>query len=318
MRHHVLKVLLETVHELDGRGIALHEFGDGAIASRAPAQRRDEMRVRQAPYVEHQIGVDRHAVFVAEAEERDHQARLRSIARQPHEELPQLVYGHVGRVDDLVGHVADGVEARALFADSLAGGAARRERMRPPRLAEAAHERRVARLEEDENRVQLRQLAQAAEDFRKRRQESPFAHVDHDRDLFDIAARVQRQLGQRGNERRRKVVDAEVAEVFERANRLRFAGAGQAREDDERRSGLFSVLARRVRSRPLRRMLGGASRRFSLARHPNAAAAALGTARARSRRRRSPHRSSSSSSSGAGIVSPRSVRSSRSASRRAA
>ena len=46
---------------------------DRAIAPGPPPQRRHEMRVRQTAHVEHEIGVDRHAVLEAEAEERDDQ-----------------------------------------------------------------------------------------------------------------------------------------------------------------------------------------------------------------------------------------------------
>ena len=110
----------------------------------------------------------------------------------------------------------------------------RRERMRPPRLAEAPHQRRVARLEEDQHRVQPRHLPQLPEDLRERRQEAALADVDDDRDLLDVAAGAQRQLRQRRNQRRRQVVDAEVAEILERADRLRLARSRQPGEDDER------------------------------------------------------------------------------------
>jgi hypothetical protein len=39
-----------------------------AVAPGPPPQRRHEMRIRQAAHVEHEVGVDRHAVLVAEAE----------------------------------------------------------------------------------------------------------------------------------------------------------------------------------------------------------------------------------------------------------
>ena len=58
-------------------GVALHEGDHGAVAAGPPAQRRHEVRVRQAAHVEDEIGVDRHAVLEAEAEERDDQARAR-------------------------------------------------------------------------------------------------------------------------------------------------------------------------------------------------------------------------------------------------
>ena len=147
--------------------------------------------------------------------------------------------------------LADGVQPRPLVADALADRPIRRQRMRPPRLAEAPHERRVARLEEDQHRVEPRHLPQPPEDRRELRQEAALAHVDDDRDLVDVAAGAQRQLRQRRNERRRQVVDAEVAEVLERADRLRLAGPGQPGQHDERLPGLrrrASLSARRRRA----------------------------------------------------------------------
>ncbi len=97
--------------------------------------------------------------------------------------------------------------------------------MRPARLAEAPCEDRVARLEKDENRVQALQRAQLPEDLGERREEPALAHVDDDRDLLDLRAGPQRQLRERRNQRRRQVVDAEIPEILERADRLRLAGA---------------------------------------------------------------------------------------------
>ena len=135
-----------------------------------------------------------------------------------------------------------------------------RQRMRTPRLAESPHQRRVARFEENQHRVQPRHLAQPPEDLRERRQEAALADVDDDRDLLDVAAGAQRQLRQRRDQRGRQVVDAEVAEILQRANRLRLARSGQTGEDDERRaapgcawpglrsSALFARLLRRLSS----------------------------------------------------------------------
>ena len=77
---------------------------------------------------------------------------------------------------------------------------------------------------------------------------------------FSISrVRPHRQLGERRQQRDRQVVDAEVAEVLERAHRLRLAGAGQAGEDDE-------AMRRRAprprpRARAARRSRAGARRR---------------------------------------------------------
>ena len=70
-------------------------------------------------------------------------------------------------------------------------------------------------------------------DARKLRQEAALAHVDDDRHLVEARILARRQLGHRRNQLRRQVVDAEVAEVLERADRLRLARARQAGQDDE-------------------------------------------------------------------------------------
>ena len=165
--------------------------------------------------------------------------------------------------------------------------------MRPPRFAEAPHQRRVARFEKNQDRIEPRHLPQLLKHRRERRQESALTHVDDDRDLGDVAAGRQRQLGERRNQRRREVVDTEVPEIFERADCLRFSRARESGQHDE---GLPGFLLLRLRRR-----------RFARAqlRRPGA-------------HREPPGSSSSSSSSGAGRPVWRSVRSRRSASARAA
>ena len=107
--------------------------------------------------------------------------------------------------------------------------------MRPPRLAEAAHQRGVARPRGRSAPGSSRGIFRSCRKiFGNDDRKSAFADVDDDRDLLDVAAGAQRQLRQRRNQRRRQVVDAEVAEILERADRLRLARAGQPGEDDER------------------------------------------------------------------------------------
>jgi hypothetical protein len=111
-------------------------------------------------------------------------------------------------------------------------------RMGPPGLAEPPDQRFVTGLEEDQHRVEPRHPAQARENLRQRRQQVAFAHVHDNRDLLDVAAGLQRQLRHRRDQRRRKIVHAEVPEIFERADRLRLPRSRQPREDDERLSRL--------------------------------------------------------------------------------
>ena len=54
-----------AVHALDF-GIALEEVDDGGVACRSAAQRRLVVRIGQAAHVEHEVGVERHAVLEAE------------------------------------------------------------------------------------------------------------------------------------------------------------------------------------------------------------------------------------------------------------
>ena len=110
----------------------------------------------------------------------------------------------------------------------------RGQRMGPARLAEPPHERRVAGLEEDQHRVQPGHLPQPTEDPGKRREEIALTDVNDDGDLLDVAAAPQRQGRHCRNQRRRQVVDAEVAEILERADGLRLAGPGEPGEHDER------------------------------------------------------------------------------------
>jgi hypothetical protein len=78
------------------------------------------VRIGQEPRVEHQIGVEWHAVLEAEAEEgHDRTGAGATVARGGHECVPQLVHGHVRGVDDLVGHLPDRHQLLALEADAL-------------------------------------------------------------------------------------------------------------------------------------------------------------------------------------------------------
>ena len=90
--------------------------------------------------------------------------------------------------------------------------------MRPPGLAEAADERRMRRFEENQRRVQPFQAPQQAVHLREVGQKALLAHVHHNRDARD--AFTAHQFGQCGDERRGDVIDAEIPEIFERADGL--------------------------------------------------------------------------------------------------
>src|SRR5688572_15006257 len=117
--------------------------------------------------------------------------------------------------------------------------------MRPSRLAEAAHERGVGRLEKDQSRVEPLHAAQLPVRLGKFSEEVFLPDVDDNRHACDAFAA--HQLCESRNERRWDVVDAEIAEIFERANRLRFSRARQPRQHDKPR--LARATARSLRTR---------------------------------------------------------------------
>ena len=153
--------------------------------------------------------------------------------RERLERLPQLMHRQVRRVDDVIGHRPDAVHPPALGLDPFRRRRVRRQRMRPPRFAEAPHERGVRRLEEDQRRVQPFHAPQLPVRLRELREKILFPDVHDDGDARDAFA--PHEIGERRNERRRNVVDAEVAEILERPDRLRFPRARQAGQHDEPR-----------------------------------------------------------------------------------
>src|SRR5688572_26456699 len=105
--------------------------------------------------------------------------------------------------------------------------------MRAARLAEPPDKSRVGRLEIDQRRLEVAACFQLAIDPREFLDEAALPDVDDDGHLRQAGLFVRRQLGHGRNQLRRQVIDAEVAEVFERADRLRLARPGQAGQDDE-------------------------------------------------------------------------------------
>src|SRR5947209_19429040 len=108
------------------------------------------MRVRQMPHVEQEINVVRAAVLVAEAVDLNaHRRAVESGAEALDEESAQRVNRVLGSVNDLVCVRAYVRHGGALAAYGFEQTGARVRRVRSSRLAEAAHERLVRRLEEE-------------------------------------------------------------------------------------------------------------------------------------------------------------------------
>ena len=129
--------------------------------------------------------------------------------------------------------------------------------MWPPRLAEPPQQRAVARLEEDQPDFAGALFLSRRYTAGKLSRPLPLPDVDDDGGPADVAGGVQGQVRERRDERNGKIVDAEVPEILQRADRVRLARPRQSRDHDERRR-LPGELRRRLRaafrsSRPLPR-----------------------------------------------------------------
>src|SRR5262249_32919532 len=108
--------------------------------------------------------------------------------------------------------------------------------MAPPRLMIAAHQRLLGRLQEqDLDRVAARlQLADRVEEARQVR---ALAHVDAERHPVDGLLGARDEIGERGHERGRQIVDTEESHVLEALDGEALARAAHPGDDDERQRG---------------------------------------------------------------------------------
>ncbi len=232
------------------------EVGDDRrMRARELAQLVDVVRIGQEAHVEDEVGVERHAVLVAERHDRDvEDARFGGRIGRMREPLLERGQRERRGVDDDVGRVADRFELAAFGDDAVDDAAAIRERMLAARLRVAPDEHLVARVEEDDpvGDAFLAQRAQLPDEIA----EHLFtADVEDERDAAQVAAAGE-QLGELRDEARREVVDAEVAEVLEAFRGLALARARHAGDDDHMRG--------RQRARGLARRLCGLLERLRL------------------------------------------------------
>ena len=159
--------------------------------------------------------------------------RWPSCGEQP---LAQLAQRQVGRVEDDVRLGPDRLEPAALLGDRAGDAALVAERVAVARLAEAADQDLVARLEEDDPRPDAATLERAAHRRQgERRVAGP--DVEDDRDPREPLAVGRDELGEVGQQLAGQVVDDRVAEVLEELGGGRLAAAGQAADDDDGRLG---------------------------------------------------------------------------------
>src|SRR5438128_6818388 len=211
---------------------AQHPVGDRRVGPGAGPQLLDEAGGGEEAAVERQAGVGRQAVLVAERDEGDrHRARLGALDEVA-QRAAQLVHGERARVEDAAGDLAQRPQLLALAPDAVGEHAALGRGMRPARLAEAAHEHVVARLEV-EHLERDAAHAQLLEDAREFVEEVPLAHVEAERHAPHLLARALPHLDEAGDERHRQVVDAVEAQVLEHLDGGALARAGEPGHDHE-------------------------------------------------------------------------------------
>jgi hypothetical protein len=99
----------------------------------------------------------------------------------------------------------------------------RQQRMRTPRLREPPHQHGVAGFEEEQfDRVT--EIFDALKDAGEVGEEHAFSDVDSQRDILDFTALLVTELDKGWEEGWGQVVDAEIADVFETLQRVRFSG----------------------------------------------------------------------------------------------
>ena len=236
-RDRELEELDEEVEEACRDRLAEHEGPDLVGQPGERPQLGDVERVLHEADVEDEVGLERHAVLEAEADELERELVGPDIGRQGSEEsLAQLAQRQVGGVEDDVGVGADGVEPAALLGDRVGDAALVPERMAVAGLAEAADQDVVARLEEDHPGPDATALERAAH-RRKRERRVAGSDVEDDGHAREPGPVGRDQLREVGQQLAGQVVDDRVAEVLEELRGGRLAAAGQAADDDDRRLG---------------------------------------------------------------------------------
>jgi hypothetical protein len=156
-------------------------------------------------------------------------------AEQRGELAAELVHVQAGGVDDDLGLGPQVTQHLALGLDAVEQPAVALQRVRAPHALEAAHQRLVGGVEEDQVRVPAR-LAQGGQTRLQLGVERAGAHVDHcgDPQLDDPGvAHPPGELGHGREQLRRQVVDDVPATVLDDVGGRRPARPAHAGDDDE-------------------------------------------------------------------------------------
>ena len=135
----------EKFASLRKRADVLLDFG---IFASVAAQAGNKVRVGKKAHIEHQVGVRRDAIFVAEANDGNEHRTLIRILKALGDEVTEFVNVELRGVDDHIRKLADGLHKRAFVAQAFANGQRFTQRMWATRLAIAAEERVISCIDE--------------------------------------------------------------------------------------------------------------------------------------------------------------------------
>src|SRR6187399_1592401 len=148
--------------------------------------------------------------------------------------LAKVVDRELGRVENMIRGGAYRRKQRALLGNGFHDSLARVQWMRPSRLAESANDCRILGLEKPQGGGHTRLIAQFRIHSGEFVEALPFTHVDSQGDLRAFPFRFQREFVKLSEKFDGKVVDAEVAAIFQGLEECPFAGPAEASHDDER------------------------------------------------------------------------------------
>ena len=224
----------QAIDEVSVLRLALHVGAYSLVRARKRPELVDPVGVGQEAHVEHQVGVTRGPVLEPERDERHLQAVLgRRLGERLADLLPELVRGQVRGVDYQIGLTPEALHHQPLLAYPLHHPVGGRERM-PAAGGLVAVDQIVVGRVQVQDPVLHPCLVEILQRLRELAEEHAAARVHHYRHTGRTAG-ARSQLCHLGQERRREIVDHEVAQVLERVGRLRATRAGHSRDQRERR-----------------------------------------------------------------------------------
>ena len=232
--------LIAGEHRLEGTHIPVDKFdgallGEHIVAHRVIqptecAQARYPERVREKTHVRHEVGIGRQPVFIAKAQHR--QLETGGIgAREGFRDLRcELMDVEVGGIDDEVTGLAQSEHPLSFGSDTVKKRSVTLKRMGPPNLLEPPDQCGISRLKEEHangSRLteRLNRLCEIGEQLAA-------PHIDDRGDLWQVVARLSRQLDQWTEHLGREIVDDIPAEVLQSIANRGSSGTGHAGDDE--------------------------------------------------------------------------------------